>query len=465
MSPAGGPNEEQRRAAAPFDVETLLAEAGRRVATRGRRPDGAAQADRLGKDGESAALPADLLAKWQTIVDTMAELVDVPAGLIMRLDGDVITVCVSSRSPGNPYHVGEGEAWEGSGLYCETVIKSRQVLLVPDALVDAGWCRNPDVPRGMTSYLGFPIRWPDGRPFGTICVLDSKPNGYHERYARLIEHFRDLIEHHLGLVFKDHDRQRELQEAQAELAHVSRLAEINHLAGALVHEINQPLAAVANFAAACLRWLERDDPDVPTACATLRQLVGASRRVANVIDGLRSLAHKAPVAATVFDLRGLVLETMAMLRDRLDRDSVADDVCIDPTAQYVIGDRIQVQLVLHNLVRNAIDAMAGVHDRTRRLTVSAEEFEPGRLTIRVDDNGTGLEPSIAARILRGPFTTKATGMGVGLTICQSVIEAHGGTITASPNPHGPGAQFAFTLPAGRPNTTEAGGRRDGRAVG
>jgi len=146
-------------------------------------------------------LTGALLGKWQNIANMVAELLSVPAGLIMRCQGDEIEVLVASTSPGNPYHPGEKELLPGSGLYCETVIKTRQMLLVPNALEDEKWRHNPDIKLGMISYLGYPILLPHGEVFGTICVLDIEENRYSETYKKLLLQFKELIEAHLQLLF------------------------------------------------------------------------------------------------------------------------------------------------------------------------------------------------------------------------------------------------------------------------
>jgi transcriptional regulator with GAF, ATPase, and Fis domain len=145
-------------------------------------------------------LTGALLGKWQNVVDILAEMLTVPAGLIMRCQGDEIEVLVASASPGNPYHPGEKELLPRSGLYCETVIKTRQMLLVPNALEDEKWRNNPDIKLGMISYLGYPIFLPQGEVFGTICVLDIKGNTYSEAYKKLLLQFKELIEAHLELL-------------------------------------------------------------------------------------------------------------------------------------------------------------------------------------------------------------------------------------------------------------------------
>ncbi len=142
-----------------------------------------------------------MLRKWQNMVDILAKLINIPAALIMRITKSDIEVFVSSQSDGNPYRPGDSECLFGSGLYCETVINSTKKLLIPNALVDENWDTNPDIKLDMISYLGFPILWPDGTVFGTICVLDSKPNAYSTTYEDLIKNFRDIIQSHIELIY------------------------------------------------------------------------------------------------------------------------------------------------------------------------------------------------------------------------------------------------------------------------
>ena len=130
-------------------------------------------------------VPSEIIQKWQEVVDLLAEIMQVPSALVMRVEPPNIKVFVSSESNGNPYEPAE-VASLNTGLYCETVMKTRQPLLVPDALRDEEWKSNPDIKLGMISYLGFPISWPDGEIFGTICVLDNKGNAYSEVYLRLL---------------------------------------------------------------------------------------------------------------------------------------------------------------------------------------------------------------------------------------------------------------------------------------
>ncbi len=150
-------------------------------------------------DIQNIVIPDKIQQSWQEIVDLMAELFDVPAGLIMRLNQPVIEVF--STSLGNPYHVGDSEHFDNSGLYCERVIKTGEKLHVPNALEDEEWKDNPDVKLNMISYLGFPLLYPDKSPFGTICILDSKRNEFSQTIERLMLKFKGIIESNLELIY------------------------------------------------------------------------------------------------------------------------------------------------------------------------------------------------------------------------------------------------------------------------
>lgn len=165
-------------------------------------------------------VPADFLANWQEIVNILAEMVQIPAALIMRFQDPHIEVFVSSNSAGNPYHPGDKEMLLDSGLYCETVLKTQNKLLVPDALADANWKNNPDVKLNMISYLGFLILLPDKTPFGTICILDKKANRYSETIEKIMMKFRDLIESQIEIIFMNQslgDQNRKLADYLMEL--------------------------------------------------------------------------------------------------------------------------------------------------------------------------------------------------------------------------------------------------------
>lgn len=154
------------------------------------------------------------LRKWQELANTLAEIAGVPAGLIMRVSWPEIEVFVSSHTEGISYNPGDSEHLPGSGLYCETVIKSKDKLIVPDATSDPEWDQNPDIKLNMISYLGFPILLPNGQVFGTICVLDDNPNSYSSAIEKLMRQLRELVESHLSLIWRNHELQEKVREIE-----------------------------------------------------------------------------------------------------------------------------------------------------------------------------------------------------------------------------------------------------------
>src|ERR1700739_2264668 len=168
----------------------------------------------------STPVPPDIVLKWQEIVDLTAEIMRIPAALIMRVEPPNIKVFVSSETQGNPYERDEAASLN-TGLYCETVMKTRQPLMIPNALRDEAWKSNPDIKLGMISYLGVPISWPDGEIFGTICVLDAKKNEYSELYRKLLLQWRDVLQDDLRSLVALHS---ELEEREAK---IRRLVDAN----------------------------------------------------------------------------------------------------------------------------------------------------------------------------------------------------------------------------------------------
>src|ERR1700752_269937 len=204
----------------------------------------------------STQVPAEIMRKWQGIVDLLADIVRVPSALIMRVEPPNIKVLIASESRENPYEPDE-EASLNTGLYCETVMSTRRPLLVPDALQDEAWKSNPDIKLGMISYLGVPISWPDGAIFGTICVLDRQSNGYSDLYVKLLLQWRDVLQADLTSIATSEQRFRTIQ---TELAHANRLATLGQLTASMAHGVKQPIAAAPVNTQAAQRFLARQPP-------------------------------------------------------------------------------------------------------------------------------------------------------------------------------------------------------------
>jgi PAS domain S-box-containing protein len=236
--------------------------------------------------------------------------------------------------------------------------------------------------------------------------------------------------------------------AQGELARLTRLSTVGELAGSIIHEVIQPLTAIVTNAEACLSWLGRDQPDLGKARSTISDLVRDGQRAADVLKGLRALVRRSGSEMTKVDINDAILEVLTLLRDELQRGGVVLQIDLSADDIPILGDRIQLQQVLLNLVRNGIEAMSTVSDRPRVLRIRSEPTENGEALVAVEDTGVGLDPVSADRIFDPLFTTKPDRMGMGLPICRSIVEAHRGRLWASPTlAHGTVLRFTVPLAA------------------
>ncbi len=656
--------------------------------------------DRSSSAAHSIEVPPEIVRKWQEFVNLLAEIMHVPSASIMRVDPPHIKVFVSSTSKGNPCEPGTLD----TGPYCETVLKTGQPLLVPDALENEAWKANPHVRLGMISYLGFPIGWPDGRLFGTICVRDNKRNEYSEAYLKLLLHFRDMLqadlksfatlhsqlEQHeakirplvdaniIGIIiwdlegrileandaflrmggydredlisgrlnrtdltppewrerdartdaelkmigavqpfekeyfrkdggrvpvliglaafgeerdqgvafvldltelkraeeasreseakFRDYaesasdwywetdpdhkftrltederrlargfatvsrigvprwefatdvqsepekwelhrsmlearqpfrdfvyratrsdgsvvynkisgkpvfdangefrgyrgtgtdvtalrtaegearENEQRYRKAELELAHANRVATMGQLAASITHEIKQPITAARTYAAAALRFLDKRPLDVAEVREVLTCIVNETGRTSDVVDRIGSLIKKAPPRKEVVDLNAAMLEVTALTRSEAVKTGVRVETQLAGELPRIQCDRVQLQQVMLNLIVNAIQSMSGVEDGNRELQISTVSIEPEGVCVAVRDTGHGLRPESLPRLFEPFYTTKPDGMGMGLSICRSIIEAHGGRLWATGcEPRG--ALFQFTIPA------------------
>jgi PAS domain S-box-containing protein len=652
--------------------------------------------DRSSSVAHSIEVPSEMIRKWQEIVNLLAEIMHVPSASIMRVDPPHIKVFVSSTSKGNPCEPGALD----TGPYCETVMRTGQPLLVPDALENEAWKANPHVKLGMISYLGVPIGWPDGRIFGTICVRDNKRNEYSEAYLKLLLHFRDMLQAELkslarlhgeieereakirrlvdaniigifvwdveGAILEANDaflhvvgydrgdlasgrmrwtdltpaewregderaraelsstgtvqpyekeyfrkdggrvpvliggalleqsgsegvafvldlternraegalreseyklrqiietvpsllwstdpageptqlsqrmvdysgmqfeeflhggweafihpddfpetarafyqaiqtgtsyqavnrlrradgefrwhqtlgeplRDREgkivqwyglsvdiderkkaeerlrrsesyLAETQLALAHANRVATVGQLTASITHEVNQPITAAVTYALAARRWLSAEPPNYREVDDALSHILKAGRRAGEVVGRIRALIKKAPARKDAVAINDAILEVVALTRAEAANNSVSVRTQFAEGLPRVQGDRVQLQQVMLNLIVNAIQSMSGVEDGNRELHISTVSIEPEGVCVAVRDTGHGLRPESLPRLFEPFFTTKPDGMGMGLSICRSIIEVHGGRLWATrcaPR----GALFQFTVP-------------------
>jgi PAS domain S-box-containing protein len=246
--------------------------------------------------------------------------------------------------------------------------------------------------------------------------------------------------------------EEKLHEAQAELAHVTRVTALGELAASIAHEVNQPLAAIAANAAACQRWLDRDPPDLEEARSTVQSIIKDGNRAGEVIQRVRGLVSKTIDQKVPLDINEVINEVITLLHHELVSHRIWLRMELAPTLGLILGDRIQLQQVILNLVINGIEAMQPITDRPRELVIRTHQDEARQILVTVSDCGVGLTAGNTDRLFDAFFTTKSSGMGMGLSICRSIAESHGGRLSASSNV-GPGAMFQFTLPLHQEDNT------------
>ena len=257
----------------------------------------------------------------------------------------------------------------------------------------------------------------------------------------------DLVEF-VGTVIDATERkgaEEALREAQAELAHVTRAMTMGELAASIAHEINQPLAAVVTNGGACLRWLAGESPNLYEAREAAQRVIREGNRANEVITGIRALMRKTDTEKTRLDMNEVIEEVILLTRSETTRRGVTVRMELAADLPPVFGDRVQLQQLMLNLLMNGIEAMAAVNDRPRELLIQSRSHESDRMLIAVQDCGMGIAMEDLEKIFDAFYTTKSQGMGMGLAICRSIIEAHGGRLWATPN-EGEGATIQFTLP-------------------
>jgi PAS domain S-box-containing protein len=240
--------------------------------------------------------------------------------------------------------------------------------------------------------------------------------------------------------------ERALREAQTELAHVTRVTTLGELTASIAHEVNQPLAAAVANAEACLRWLKRETPDLVAARRSVEWVINDSCRASEVIQRVRALAKKSDIERVPLDVNDVVREAIVLVKRELGSQLVSLRTELAPSLPMILGDRVQLQQVIINLVMNGIEAMQPITDRQRELVIRSGQDGTRRVSVCVTDCGVGISAEISNRLFNAFFTTKSRGMGMGLSICRSIVEAHEGRLSASPN-EGPGATFQFVLPS------------------
>jgi PAS domain S-box-containing protein len=241
------------------------------------------------------------------------------------------------------------------------------------------------------------------------------------------------------------------RDALSDLARVARLTTMGEMTASIAHEINQPLCAIVTDGSAGLRWLANETPDIEEARACLTRIVKDGHRASQVISGIRTMLKKGRDTKELLDINELVGDVLTFARGEIESERIVVRTEFKENLSQVFADRVQLQQVVLNLVMNGIDAMATLRDRARVLELRSEQAGPSRVTLTVEDAGTGIDQNVIGRIFEAFFTTKKNGTGMGLSICRSIVAAHGGRLFVSPGDlHG--SVFHLELPIYQPGT-------------
>jgi signal transduction histidine kinase len=282
----------------------------------------------------------------------------------------------------------------------------------------------------------------DNKRVGTIALCRKQVQPFSDKQISL---FRDFAAQ-ATIALESTRRERQYREMLCELAHANRVATMGQLTASIAHETKQPITAARTYAAAAVRFLDKSPPDVAEASKALTCIVDETHRAGDVVDRIGSLIKKAPPRKEIVDLNAAILEVTALTRSEAVKAGVTVGTQLADELPRIQCDRVQLQQVMLNLIVNAIQSMSGVEDGNRELHISTVSIEPEGVCVAVRDSGHGLRPESLPCLFEPFYTTKPDGMGMGLSICRSIIEAHGGRLWAARcEPRG--ALFQFTIPA------------------
>jgi signal transduction histidine kinase len=393
-----------------------------------------------------ASSPHDLQPIFDAILDSATRLCRADIGSL-RLFEDSGLRRVAVR--GDPLLV--SQAWSSfpilakKGSFPSRLATSRLPTHIPDLRAVEGDLRDDLwitlVNAGFRTGLFVPLL-KDNEIVGIITLCRKQVQPFTDKQISLFGDFAAQA----TIALESTRRERQYREMQSELAHANRVATMGQLTASIAHEIKQPIAAARNNACAALNFLDKSPPDAAEVREALSCIVKDTDRAGDVVDRIGSLIKKAPPRKEVVDLNAAILEVTALTRSEAIKTGVTVGMQLASELPRIQGDRVQLQQVMLNLIANAIQSMSGVEDGNRELHISTVSIEPEGVCVAVRDTGHGLRPESLPRLFEPFYTTKPDGMGMGLSICRSIIEAHGGRLWATrcaPR----GALFQFTIPA------------------
>jgi PAS domain S-box-containing protein len=410
------------------------------------------QAEAL-RDGESRIL--EMIARDAALEEILEKLVRVVEAqfvglfcsvLLLDEDGQHVRHGAAPNLPKAYTKAIDGLCIGPKAGSCGTAMYRRELVVVTDILQDPLWesYRHVAEPYGLRACWSIPILAHSGKALGSFAMYYREPRSPSAAENRALEMAKHLAGIAIERKLAREERER-LRQAQADLARVNRVTTMGELTASLAHEVNQPIAAAVTSANSCLHWLEGDVPNLDKARAAAMRIVKDGTRAAEIIGRTRRLFQKGASQWELVRINEVITEMVVLLRGEAMRYSIAVRTELAANLPPVMGDRVQMQQVVMNLMTNSIDAMKSV-DGTRELAIKSQRTDNEQLLVSVSDTGMGLPPQQADQIFNAFFTTKPHGIGMGLRICRSIVESHGGRLWAVNNlPRG--ASFCLTLPA------------------
>jgi signal transduction histidine kinase/DNA-binding NarL/FixJ family response regulator len=381
----------------------------------------------------------------QEILDSTIALLNADFGTIQLYEKETQTLkIVTQRGFGKQFlshfsHVHEGTR----GCACARALQTRSRAIIEDVLADPEFEPHLAVAleAGYRAVQSTPLISRSGELLGILTTHFRRPHRPSQRDLRLL----DLYSHQAAELIDHRRAEDSLQKLQAELAHVTRIATMGEMASSIAHEVNQPLAAIIANADACARWLSKEPMGLQEANAAIARIVRDATRANAVIGRIRAFVQRREMQRGPIDLTEVTREAISMADAEIRKHDISLSFTPATELPCVIADRVQVQQVILNLLKNGVEAMESVSDRKRTLDVKLDTYTGDALRLAIRDCGVGIDQSQRKRVFETFHSTKPDGMGMGLAISRSIIEAHSGQLWMSDN-DGPGVTFQFTLP-------------------
>jgi signal transduction histidine kinase len=328
---------------------------------------------------------------------------------------------------------------------CGRALQRGERVIIEDVESDPGFepHRQIAASTGFRAVQSTPLVSRSGEPLGMLSTHFRDPHRPSERELRLT----DLYARQVAEMIERKRAEEALHETHAALEHVMRVMTMGELVAIIAHEVNQPLGAIVTNGQACLRLLARESPDLHKSREVVERMISDGMRASEVITRIRALLMRNDAEKTLLNVNEIIQEVIALTSTELSRSEIHLQPALAAGLPPVLGDRVQLQQVILNLILNAKEAMSGAGWEPRELFITSLASTSGEAVVAVRDSGTGLDPRDCDRIFDAFFTTKTEGLGLGLSISRTIIEAHGGRLWATPN-EGQGATIQFTLQSG-----------------